>query len=69
MGFVAQGNPQGYTGWIEDDVPMEVVDIEEDRSRDSDMGETTFESEMEDYTRVLSIRLVAVFFCYGACKI
>ena len=34
--------------WIDDDDPMIRVDVEEDGPRDSNMGETTSESEMKD---------------------
>ena len=46
--FVAHGDLHGHAGWIEDDDPIIGVDIKEDESRDSDIGETTSNSEMED---------------------
>ena len=47
-GFAAHGDPHKQAGWINDDDPMIGVDMEEDGPRDSDIGETTSESEMED---------------------
>ena len=47
QGFAAHGHPHGQAGWIEDDDPMDGVDVVEDGPHDSDMGEVTSESESE----------------------
>ena len=49
QGFEAHGHLHGQAGWIEDDDPMNGVDVGEDGPHDSDMGEVTMTWEWTDH--------------------